>query len=94
MRAHWLPRLENEEADILTSLEFRHFSADNRMEVGLDTLEFGVLPLFFDKGQSYLNELAEAQARAKARKLRALERKGEDGDGKKMGDTLAQRDPW
>ena len=94
--AHWLPRRENEEADALANFDFRHFPADSRMEVGLDTLEFGVLPFLLDKGQDYLNELAQAQARAKARMLRALERKGDGGDGKrkKIADTLAQRDPW
>ena len=33
LRARWLPRLQNEEADALTNVDYRHFSADKRIPV-------------------------------------------------------------
>ena len=96
LRAHWIPRLENEEADALTNLDFRHFDPKNRIDVSLSSLKFGVLDALFGKGQDYLAELAEVQARTKARKQRAIAwaGSGPEEKKKKMGDTLAQRDPW
>ena len=43
MRANWVPRLENEEADALTNWDFRHFDPARRLDVDLQKLEFGVL---------------------------------------------------
>ena len=34
LRAHWLPRLENEEADALTNFDFRHFDPRLRAAKG------------------------------------------------------------
>ena len=75
---------------------YRHFKAENRIHVSLESLKFGVLTNLFAKGQDYMSDLAAAQERAKARKQKALDRRGGTGEGKrkKMGDTLAQRQPW
>ena len=43
LRARWLPRLRNQEADALTNSEFGHFEMANRIDVGLTTLPFVVL---------------------------------------------------
>ena len=43
LRAHWLPRLENEEADALTNMDFRHFSPGKRIPVCLETIKSRVL---------------------------------------------------
>ena len=37
LRADWVPRLENQEADDLTNLEFKCFSPQNRLDVQLET---------------------------------------------------------
>ena len=41
LRAAWLPRLQHEEADALTNLDFRHFDAARRIQVDLGKLEEG-----------------------------------------------------
>ena len=54
LRAHWLPRLENEEADALTNFEFRHFDPALRVEVQLKNLKFAVLDDLFREGEAYI----------------------------------------
>ena len=41
LRARWIPREQNEEADALTNSDFRHFSADLRIPVLLEEMPFG-----------------------------------------------------
>ena len=54
LRANWLPRLQNEEADALTNSDFRHFSADKRIDVDLAALPFRVMNDLFAEGEAYL----------------------------------------
>ena len=42
LRANWVPRLENQEADDLTNLEFKRFDVKKRLIVDLEQLDFGV----------------------------------------------------
>ena len=93
LRARWLPRLENEEADALTNLDFRHFRAENRIPVILDELGFKVLPMLFEAGESYMEELENAR---KAEKARALDGAagGTRDKKRKLGESLRERDPW
>ena len=89
MRADWVPRLENQEADDLTNLEFKSFDLDKRIAVDLDKLEFGVLRQLFEVGDAYVQELADLKAKSKASEA--------DGGSRKKrlaGDTLRDRDPW
>ena len=93
LRAHWLPRLENEEADALTNFEFRHFDPARRIEVNLKDLKFAVLDDLFREGESYIAELEKAKAHKKT--VRATE--GVQ-TGKRLkalkGETLKDRDGW
>ena len=41
LRANWVPRLQNEEANTLANLEFRHFDPAKRIHVELEKLSFG-----------------------------------------------------
>ena len=95
LRAHWLPRLENEEADALTNFDFRHFDKGKRIPVALDTLGFGIMPRLFELGEAFLADKEKAKEHAKISKDRALDG-GSLGAGKrrKMGDSLSQREPW
>ena len=95
LRARWLPRLENEEADALTNLDFRHFDPAKRIEVSLDKLGFKVLPLLFEVGEQYLTDLEAARERGKAAKLSAGPG-AQCGEKKrhKAGDKLRDRDAW
>ena len=70
LRARWLPRLQNQEADDLTNGEFRHFDPSRRIAVDLDRLGFKVMPMLFAAGDAYLSELQAARA-AEARKREA-----------------------
>ena len=99
LRAKWLPRLQNEEADALTNLDFRHFREENRISVDLKTIKFGVLNELFEGGEAYLKDLEEARERAKrASELEAKKRKEAGGETKrkrkKAGDSIRERQPW
>ena len=88
LRAQWVFRLEKEEADALTNSDFRHFRAENRLEVDLVALPFGVLPRLLEQVESYVAEL-EAVKLGKAA--------GHDGAAKRRrvkGDALRDRQPW
>ena len=92
LRAHWLPRLENEEADALTNYEYHHFSAKNRIKVNLDELKFGVFRGLFESGEAYYSDLNDKRAKAKEDRLAGKEPEGKRK--KLMGNTLKEREPW
>ena len=92
LRAHWPPRLENEEADALTNYEFHHFSAKNRVKVDLDDIRFGVFRGLFESGEAYYRDLGEK--RAEAREDRQGGKEPEGKRKKLMGGTLREREPW
>jgi len=89
-RANWVPRLQNEEADAFTNLEFRHFDPAKRIHVELETLSFGVLDRLFQVGDDYIEKLAalklHAEREKKGPKYKIMKRKATD--------SLASRDPW
>ena len=74
LRALWTPRLENEEADALTNLDFRHFSPARRVEIDLAKIEFGLLNILFQKGEEYLAELDAAKEKVREKKAKQLMR--------------------
>ena len=85
-----MPRLENREADDLTIQEFKSFDSKKRLNVDLEKLDFCVLQQLFDVGDSYVNELDELKAQAKATSAVAKE-----GRKRKLaGESLRERDPW
>ena len=91
--AHWLPRLENEEADALTNFEFRHFDPALRVEVQLKDLKFAVLDDLFKEGEAYIAELEKVKGQKKvARAAGGLD------TGKRLkvlaGNILKDRDRW
>ena len=65
LRANWLPRLQNEEADALTNSDFRHSSVARRIPVKLDELQFVVLNDLFPTGDAYITALEALKAQAK-----------------------------
>ena len=90
LRAHWLPRDENEEADALTNLDFRHFDPRRRIEVDLDKVGFEVLPGLFDHGEAYLKELDAQRQSAKE----AAAKRGRRERKRPHAESLAAVDPW
>ena len=88
MHAKLVPRLENQEADVLTNMEFKSFDHKKRLDVDLEKLEFGVLLHLFDVGDAYVSKLAELKAKSKATVERGEKRR------KLAGDSLRERDPW
>ena len=91
MRANWIPRLQNEEADALTNSDFRHFAAKHRIEVDLDKLPFIVLRELFDAGEAYV---AEFQALKDEDKRKKLERSRSPRRKRNKADALKNKDPW
>ena len=78
LRARWLPRLQNQEADDLTNGEFRHFDPKLRIPVDLDRLGFEVMPQLFAAGDEYLSELERHRAELRRKKAaNAARRPGE-----------------
>ena len=91
LRARWIPRLQNEEADALTNSDFSHFDSAHRIEVDLEALPFIVMPALFAEGDAYVAELSELKAAEAMR----IEQGGERHPGKRRKrDRLADRDPW
>lgn len=64
LRASWVPRLENQEADDLTNLEFKSFDPKFRMEVNLESRPCGVLRELFGVGGRYFTELGDLKTLA------------------------------
>ena len=89
LRAQWLPRLQNEEADALTNGDFRHFSPERRIGVNLDTLPFGVMPALFAQGEAYVAEIASMKAAAKCAPAEHVAKRN-----RLAGGTLRERQPW
>ena len=92
LRANWLPRLQNEEADALTNSDFRHFDEAKRIEVDLDKLGFVLMNDFFAVGDAYVEELAALKIQEKARK--SASSLAPPVAKRKKGDSLRERDPW
>ena len=84
MRARWIPRLQNEEADALTNGEFHHFQKANRIEVDLGKLKFLVMDSLFELGEEYVAELAA---------LKAAEKRKTDAGGKTPGKKRRKSPP-
>ena len=91
LRADWVPRLQNEEADALTNGDFRHFSSELEVKVDLESLKFGVLDRLLRVGEAYFLEVEAARSQEKIRKARDP---GGDTGKRKKGDALRDRDPW
>ena len=85
LRARWLPRLQNQEADDLTNDEFHHFRAEKRIPVDLNKLGFDLMDSLFAAGDEYVAELEQARAKMK---LQATVR---DTARRR---TLRESDPW
>ena len=62
LRARWLPRLQNQEADDLTNDDYRHFKAENRIPVDIKKLGFTLMDSLFAHGDAYLAELEQYRA--------------------------------
>jgi len=97
LRARWLPRLQNDEADALTNSDFRHFDPKLRIPVDVDQLGFKVLPMLFEAGEQYVRDL-EAKRNAIKEKAEEDRKKGyarNEGKARKLGsESLRERDPW
>ena len=91
MRANWIPRLQNEEADALTNSDFRHFDAAKRVQVDLEELPFKILNDLFTEGEAYVAELEELKKREK--RLEAPHAVAPNGR-KRKAKALREKDPW
>ena len=93
LRASWIPRLQNEEADALTSWDFRHFDPKLRIDVNLEELRFSIVNELFDAGDSYLSELDDLRAKGKVAAAASSSVPGTKRR-KQKGNALKDRDPW
>ena len=92
LRARWLPRLQNDKADQLTNMDFRHFGPKERIPVSLERRGFQVLPELFEAREKYLETLN----RLKADSRESETSEGNDRAKKRLrrGDGLRETDPW
>ena len=91
LRANWLPRLQNEEADALTNSDFRHFSVARRNPVKLEELRFVVLTDLFQTGDAYVTELEALKAQAKRTRETSAPVPAKRS---KKPVPLREKDPW
>ena len=91
LRADWIPRLQNEEADALTNWEFRHFDESKRIEVDLEKLNFHVMRDLFSAGDDYLSEIEKLKSQARTATASEPDRKARKVA---KGQSLRERDPW
>ena len=95
LRARWLPRDENQEADDLTNDEFRHFDPSKRIPVDLEALGFEMMTELFKVGDEYVAELEAHRAAEKrksdARKVRDNQQVRSEAKKRKK---LKESDPW
>ena len=91
LRADWIPRLQNEEADALTNSDFRHFDMSKRIEVNLDKLDFALMNDLFAVGDAYVAELTDLKAKEKARKVSSA---AWPDPKRKKSEALRETQPW
>ena len=93
LRARWVPRFQNQEADDLTNDEFRHFYPKKRIQVDLKDLNFKIMNQLFEVGDDYIKQL---EATRESEKRRAQSKLGGSGTGKapKRDRPLRESDPW
>ena len=91
LRADWLPRLQNEQADALTKSDFRHFDMSKRIEVDLDRLGFVLMNDLFSVGDAYVAELADLKSKEKARKISNADA---PDPKRKKSEALRETQPW
>ena len=88
LRARWLPRDQNEEADSLTNSDFRHFDLARRIDVDIEKLEFGVLTELLAKGEDYIEEVQRLKTVYKSTPESGFRKRKIKGEG------LKDKDPW
>ena len=94
LRARWLPRLQNQEADDLTNEEFRHFDPAKRIPVTLASLGFKIMDSLFKVGDDYLSEFEKLRESEKRKAAAKAERKSSALTGGKKAKTLKETEPW
>ena len=91
----WVPRSLNQEADDLTTDEFRHFDPSKRIPVDLEALGFEMMMELFKVGDAYVAELeahrAAEQRKSEARKARDNQ---QDRSEAKKRKKLKESAPW
>ena len=88
LRARWLPRDENQEADDLTNYEYRHFDPAKRIPVDLSKLGFDLMDSLLRHGDEYMADLERERA---SEKRKAATRGAMRGAKRK---PLRETDPW
>ena len=94
LRADWIPRLQNEEADALTNWDFRHFDPKRRIDVNLNDLKFNIMNDLFAAGDTYFKELEDLRSKGKVAAAAASSSATGEKRRKKKGAALKDRDPW
>ena len=67
LRARWIPRLQNEEADALSNFVFDGFDDSRRIDVDLHNLDFILMNDLFREGDEYISDLAKIKESEQAR---------------------------
>ena len=95
LRARWVPRLRNREADDLTDDEIRHFQTESRIQVDLVKFGFNIMDELFSADDADLEELEKARTsmkrRAESRSARDI---AVEMDEAKRRRPLRETDPW
>ena len=92
LHARWIPRLQNEEADV-TNMDFHHFDPKLRINVDLNELGFIVMDDLFREGDAYVEELGELKKAEQDTKRRKVVL-GSRGRPVRKSPPLREKDPW
>jgi hypothetical protein len=94
LRARWLPRLQNQEADDLTNEEFRHFNPANRIPVKLEDLGFDIMNSLFKAGDDYLAALEKQRESEKRKSAGGFSKKESALASGGKAKSLKETEPW
>lgn len=95
LRARWLPRQQNQEADDLTNAEYRHSDPRNRIEMNVQDPGSNIMDSLFKEGDAYIAELEQNRASEKRKKEARLAKGREAGARKGRKErSMRETDPW
>ena len=95
LRARWVHRLRNQEADDITNVEFRRFKEENGIDVDVKKFGFDLMQSHFDSGDSYVAELEQARNLHKKKIRKAsIEDVARERQDTKRRKPVRESDPW
>ena len=94
LRARWLPRLQNQEADDFSKEEFRYFDPLICIHVKLEDLGLETMSSLLKVGDEYLSDLEKMRETEKRKAEEKSAKRTSALTGGKRVKGLKETDPW